>query len=236
VLVPVDLADRFGIRVGDAVTVHAGSESLTGRVTGIYGASEMLHGAVVDKARLPTESTGYLEAIFVAGSDPTATRHALDAAFADRPDIVVMDRAQLIQQYTSSVDLALNIIYGLLGAAVVVAVFGVVNTMALSVIERTREIGVFRAVGATRRSVRRSVRRESIVIAAYGGLLGVGLGVLLGGVMQHVLLTTPILGLTVPLSYVAGALAGMVVVGALAAWWPARRAARTDILSAIATT
>ena len=108
--------------------------------------------------------------------------------------------------------------------------------MALSVLERTREIGVLRAVGANRRLVRRCVRRESIIIATYGGLLGVGVGVLLGGVMQHVLMSTPIFSVSVPLSYVVGALAAMVVVGALAAWWPARRAARVDVLAAIATT
>jgi putative ABC transport system permease protein len=147
---------------------------------------------------------------------------------------VVLSREEMIASYTSDVEFALNIVYGLLGAAVIIAIFGVVNTMALSVLERTREIGVFRAVGANRRLVRRSIRRESIIIASYGGLLGVLVGILLGGVMQHVLLGTPILSLTVPPPFVVGALGGMVLVGVLAAWWPARRAARIDVLRAIA--
>jgi putative ABC transport system permease protein len=235
VLLPSDFATRYHVAVGDRVTVAAEeSGSVTGRVSGIYRASDALRGAVVDKARLPASATAYLAAIFVVGADPHATRQALDAAFAERPDIVVLSREEMIASYTSNVEFALNIVYGLLGAAVIIAIFGVVNTMALSVLERTREIGVFRAVGANRRLVRRSIRRESIIIASYGGLLGVLVGILLGGVMQHVLLGTPILSLTVPLPFVVGALGGMVLVGVLAAWWPARRAARIDVLRAIA--
>ena len=236
VLLPSDFAEQHGIGLGDRVTVQIDSAgSVTGRVTGIYLRSELIRGAVVDKALLPAEATMYLSSIFVLRSDAATTR-TLTAAFADRPDIVVLTRAQMIDEYASTADLALSIIYGLLGAAVIIAIFGVVNTMALSVLERTREIGVFRAVGAQRRLVRRAIRRESIIIASYGGLLGVGVGVLLGGVMHHVLLGEPIFSLTVPLPYVAGALSAMVAVGALAALWPARRAARIDVLQAIATT
>jgi putative ABC transport system permease protein len=236
VLLPSDFAEQHGIGLGDRVTVRIDSAgSVTGRVTGIYLRSELIRGAVVDKALLPAEATMYLSSIFVLRSD-AATNRTLAAAFADRPDIVVLTRAQMIDEYASTADLALSIIYGLLGAAVIIAIFGVVNTMALSVLERTREIGVFRAVGAQRRLVRRAIRRESIIIASYGGLLGVGVGVLLGGVMHHVLLGEPIFSLTIPLPYVAGALSAMVAVGALAALWPARRAARIDVLQAIATT
>ena len=146
VLLPADFADQHGIGLGDRVAVSIDSAgSVTGRVTGIYERSETLRGAVVDKALLPTEATIFLPSIFVLGTDAAATRRVLDATFADRPDVVVLTRAQMIDEYASSADLALSIIYGLLGAAVIIAVFGVVNTMALSVLERTREIGVFRA-------------------------------------------------------------------------------------------
>ncbi len=222
---------RLGKKVGDTVTV----DGKPLRVNGIYDDESFVFTGVVidDPALLPSgDKASYLDGVYVTGAD----RKALDAAFADRPDIVVQDRAELIQEFIGPLGLALAIVYALLGAAVLIAVFGVVNTLALSVLERTREIGVFRAVGASRGLVRRAIRRESVVIALYGGLLGVGVGVLLGGVMQHVILTTPILSMAVPLPMVAGALGGMVVVGVLAALWPARRAARTDVLAAIATT
>ncbi|WP_117210418.1 ABC transporter permease [Allorhizocola rhizosphaerae] len=220
--------EQFGKKVGDTVTVMG----KTLRINGVYVDESFLYnGVVVDDPALLGEHS-YLDGVYVADAD----RRALDAAFAERPDIIVMDREQLIMEFIGPLQLALGIVYALLGAAVLIAVFGVVNTLALSVLERTREIGVFRAVGASRGLVRRAIRRESVVIATYGGLLGVGIGVLLGGVMQHVILSQPIFSMAVPLPVVAGALGGMVVVGVLAALWPARRAARTDVLAAIATT
>ena len=181
---------QCGIKLGDTLTINGVSLP----VVAFLGDSEVLSGIVVSDTLFPPDEKDYLAAIYVSG----ASRAALDAAFADRPDIVVLDRAGLIAEFTEPLDLALGVIYALLAAAVIIAVFGVVNTLALSVLERTREIGVFRAVGATRSLVRRSVRRESVVIAAYGGLLGVGVGLLLGGVMQHVIIGTPILDLTDP--------------------------------------
>jgi putative ABC transport system permease protein len=111
-----------------------------------------------------------------------------------------------------------------------------VNTLALSVLERTREIGVLRAVGASRSFVRRAVRLESIVITGYGGLLGVLVGLALGGVLQHVMLARELWLIDVPVLLVLVSLVGMVLVGVVAAVWPARRASRADILAAVATT
>jgi putative ABC transport system permease protein len=230
VIVPQRLADSHGIRAGDRLTVG----DLELNVAGVYGESQLFYGVLIDESLLPPPGEdSYLSGIYLSGSDPKA---ALERAFADRPDVIVLDRAALIAQQVEPLELALGIVYALLAAAVIIAVFGVVNTLALSVLERTREIGVFRAVGASRALVRRAVRWESVVIAAYGGLLGVGVGVLLGGVMQHMIMSRPITGMSVPLPLVAGALAAMVIVGVLAAVWPARRAARTDILNAIAHT
>ncbi len=131
--------------------------------------------------------------------------------------------------------LLLAVMYAMFGAAIVIAVFGVVNTLALSVTERTREIGVLRAVGASRRLVRRAVRLESVVICGYGGVLGIAVGLLFGAVMQHVMLGGALFDVAVPYEVIGISLAGMVTVGVLAALWPARRAARTDVLLAIAT-
>jgi putative ABC transport system permease protein len=131
--------------------------------------------------------------------------------------------------------LLLSVMYAMFGAAIVIAVFGVINTLALSVIERTREVGVLRAVGATRRLVRRAVRLESVVICGYGGVLGIVVGLLFGAVMQHVMLGNPLFDIGIPVPVVLVSLAGMVLVGVASAMWPARRAAKTDVLTAVRT-
>lgn len=234
-LVSRSTADTLGLRVGDQFTIdlHQGG-LITVAVSGIYGLNQLMGGVIIDPVRLPADYRVNVDSAFATGANPAATRAALDAALAGRPDLVVLDRDQLIDQAVRPVRLALGIIYALLGAAILISIFGVVNTLALSVLERTREIGVLRAIGASRRFVGRSVRVESVVIAGYGGLLGVGVGLLLGGVMQHVLLGLPILDFVVPYPVVVTALVGMVVIGVVAALWPARRASRTDVLTAIA--
>jgi putative ABC transport system permease protein len=233
VLVPTDLADRLGISPGMTVTI-ALSESVTVSrpVAGVYRASQVVRGVLIDRATLP-DDVGFVSYVLATGSDPAAVRAGLDQLAADRPDIVVLDHQGVIDDVLDPVRTALFLIYGLLAAAVLIAVFGVVNTLALAVIERTREIGVLRAVGALRSVVRRTVRVESVLIATYGGVLGVGVGLLVGAVMQHILTGTSIVDFTVPVATVVVALVGMVMVGVLAAVWPARRAARSDVLAAI---
>jgi putative ABC transport system permease protein len=118
---------------------------------------------------------------------------------------------------------------------VIIAVLGIVNTLALSVIERTREIGLLRAVGMSRRQLRRMIRRESVVISLFGALLGLTLGIAFGIALQRVLAAEGIdvLSIPVPSLIVFLLLAGLI--GVLAALWPARRAARLDVLRAVTT-
>ena len=117
-----------------------------------------------------------------------------------------------------------------------IAVLGIVNTLALSVIERTREIGLLRAVGMSRRQLRRMVRLESVLIALYGSALGLGLGAVLGSSLTRALSDQGVTELVVPGGRLALFLALGAVIGVLAAVWPARRAARMEVLDAIATT
>ncbi len=124
--------------------------------------------------------------------------------------------------------------YAMFGVALLIAVSGVVNTLVLSVMERTREIGVLRAVGASRLLIRRTIRAESIVISLFGALLGVVVGVPAGAVMQHAMFGQRLWDFSIPVGIIALALAGIAVAAVLAAMWPARRAARTDMLAAIA--
>jgi len=129
----------------------------------------------------------------------------------------------------------LMIIYALLGLAVVIAILGIINTLALSVIERTREIGLLRAVGLGRRQLRTMLRLESVVIAVLGAALGMLLGLGFGTAIQRALVDQGFEVLVIPWNQLAAFLGLSVVVGVLAAVWPGRRAAKVDILRAIAT-
>ncbi len=224
-------AASLGIKVGDVVTVEIDPlTTIQVPVASLYDGTEAQPLFYVDFALVPEKYRDTrVTMIYALGS-----RTAIEAAFADRPDVLVTDREGLIEDATSSLRLLLAVMYALFGAAIVIAAFGVVNTLALSVIERTREIGVLRAVGASQRLVRRSVRLESVVICGYGGLLGIVVGVAVGAAMQHAMLGQDLWRISVPYLVIAVALAGMVLVGVLAAMWPARRAARTDVLAAIA--
>jgi putative ABC transport system permease protein len=133
------------------------------------------------------------------------------------------------------VDQILGLVTVLLLLAVVIALLGITNALALSVVERTREVGLLRAVGMTRKQLRWMVRGEAVLVAAMAVVLGVGLGVLLGAVTVASLRTTAPMAVTVPVGQVALIVAAATVAGLVAGLLPARRAARMDVLAAIAT-
>jgi putative ABC transport system permease protein len=226
-------AAMLGVHVGDKVSLEIDPVTTVDiTIVGLYDGTEAQPLFYVDVAKIPEKyRSTRVTTVYALGAD----KSLVEAAFRDRPDVVVTDREGLIADATETFQLLISVMYALFGAAIVIAAFGVVNTLALSVIERTPEIGILRAVGASRRLIRRSVRLESIVICGYGGLLGIVVGVGFGAVMQHVMLGQDLWRISVPYTVITVALAGMVVVGVLAAMWPARRAARTDILAAIVT-
>jgi putative ABC transport system permease protein len=128
----------------------------------------------------------------------------------------------------------LNLLYGLLAMAVIVAVLGVINTLAMSVAERAPEIGMLRAIGLDRHGAKRMVRLESLAVSLFGGLLGIGLGTFFGWAGSRLLASDmPGFELVLPWGRLALFLELAGLVGMLAALWPARRAARLDLLSAI---
>ncbi len=129
----------------------------------------------------------------------------------------------------------LALITGMLGLALVIALLGIVNTLALSVHERTREVGLLRAVGMSRRQLRRTIRYEAVLIALVGATMGVLLGLAGAGSLVHLLREKGLTDLSVPLGQLLAYVAAAVVAGVLAAAWPARRATRMDVLAAIAT-
>jgi putative ABC transport system permease protein len=240
VLISRDLARRYGMSAGDRLTLGwpgGGQRELT--VTGVYRESSLVSGVLVpEPVALPRleEPDAYRAFVALApDADQAAVRAGLEQAVADRPGLVVRSRSEYLEAELRGADLVLSVLYALLGLAVAIGILGVVNTLALSVMERTREIGLLRALGLTRGQLRAMIRIESALIALTGGVLGIGGGYLLGAMFQRAALRTGLLDAAVPVGQLLGALAGLGAVGVLAAAWPARRAARTDVLTAIAT-
>lgn len=235
VVVDENQAAMMGARRGDEITLSLpGGARLTQRIVGLINTVEGQPLIYVDVTRVPrTLREQGMTSVYATGSDPTAVHNALREVFRSRPDVQVTTREEVIAAETADFQLILSVMYAMFGGAIIIAIFGVINTLALSVMERTRELGILRAMGAPRRLIRRTIRLESVVISGYGGAMGIVVGVLFGAVMQHVMLGNPLLDITIPTTVIAVALIGMVVVGVLSAVWPARRAARTDILTAI---
>ncbi|MFI5967762.1 ABC transporter permease [Streptomyces asoensis] len=160
---------------------------------------------------------------------------ALKKALHDYPQYSVRDQTDYKQELKDQIGQLLNLIYGLLALAIIVAVLGVVNTLALSVVERTREIGLMRAIGLSRRQLRRMIRMESVVIALFGALLGLGLGMGWGATAQQLLALQGLNVLEIPWPTIIGVFIGSAFVGLFAALIPAFRAGRMNVLNAIAT-
>lgn len=168
------------------------------------------------------------------GADAAATHRRLDAAVADLPVVAVQDKAEFATSIRGQVNQLLYLIDGLLALAVMIAVLGIVNTLGLSVIERTKELGLLRAIGVSRGQLQAVITLESVATALLGAGLGIAVG-LLGGVLLRQTLASDITSLAVPLPQLGVFLAGAVIAGVLAAFLPAIRASRLDVLTAIAT-
>ena len=178
--------------------------------------------------------TGIMAVRDAPGTDPDRVREAVESALADLPVATVQTTEQYVEKQAGSIDQVLTIVYALLALSLVIAVLGIVNTLALSVIERRTEIGMLRAVGMQRAQVRRIVYLESTQIAMFGAVVGAVAGVFLGWAFVTVLASQGLQETTIPWGTVAAMLAGSAVVGVMASILPAQRAARTDPLEAIA--
>ncbi|MEG3627144.1 ABC transporter permease [Streptomyces poriticola] len=231
-------ADRLGWKAGSTFTVayeDGQKQQLT--VAGVYEGNEMIHGIMVDTATLAPHQPDPLDMqvmVKTAGGTSEAAKDSLVKALGSNPAIKVQDKKDISNEIAQMVTLMLNMLYGLLAMAVIVAVLGVINTLAMSVFERSQEIGMLRAVGLDRRGIKRMVRLESLVISLFGGVLGIGLGVFFGwaaGQLMGSKMAT--YELVLPWDRLAVFLALAAVVGVLAALWPARRAARLNMLTAI---
>lgn len=233
-----DTAKSHGWKAGSAFTVHyedGKAQKLT--VAGIYEGNELIHGIMVDTAALNPHLSDLSDMqVMLKTSDGAsdATKDRLEKALGTNPAIKVQDKKDLSESIAQMFTLMLNMLYGLLAMAVIVAVLGVINTLAMSVFERSQEIGMLRAIGLDRKGIKRMVRLESLVISLFGGVLGIGLGVFFGWAAGELLGTRmATYELVLPWARMAVFLLLAATVGILAALWPARRAARMNMLAAI---
>jgi putative ABC transport system permease protein len=144
-----------------------------------------------------------------------------------------MDRTEYKNEQEAQIDQLLGLMYGLLGLALVIALIGIANTLALSIYERTHELGLLRAVGMTRRQLRGVVRGESVLIALLGTVEGLVVGILLGWVVVRALKSQGVTELSVPVTQLVIVAVLAALAGVIAAMGPARRASRLDVLRAI---
>ncbi|MEU2516214.1 ABC transporter permease, partial [Streptomyces syringium] len=242
--VPEGWAKDHGVTVGDRLTVAmVDGRTAKLKVNAItsddttFDKGAMYTNIATAKRYLPADKVPATSMMFAKAEDGREKEAAasLKAAVKDYPQIEVRDQADYKDLIKGQVDQLLNMIYGLLALAIIVAVLGVVNTLALSVVERTREIGLMRAIGLSRRQLRRMIRLESVVIALFGALLGLGLGMAWGMTAQKLLALQGLGILEIPWPTITAVFLGSALVGLFAALVPAFRAGRMNVLNAIAT-
>ncbi|MEU8370428.1 ABC transporter permease [Micromonospora tulbaghiae] len=237
-LVSSDTAKARNLTVGSTVPVQLSrGDARTYTVSGIYESSQLTNPvtlppqAAADFA-IPQPIQGFLQ--LAPGTSVDAVQPQIERLLADSPEVSVADRAGFIEQQTGQLDSLLQMIQILLALAIVIAVLGIINTLALSVLERTRELGLLRAIGLRRAQTMRMITVEAVVISIFGALLGVVVGTGLGAAVVEALKDEGITDLVLPWGQMVTFLILAAVIGVVAAVLPAIRAARINVLGAIA--
>ncbi|MFJ4580602.1 ABC transporter permease [Streptomyces echinatus] len=239
-----DWARDHGVRLGSVLPVEfpgGGRAELTvGALTdqesaeGFGTQGGIFFGLATLEKYVPDGQDSALYVNAAPGTGAADLRPRLERALTAFPQVQVRDQADYKELVHDQIAVLLYLVYALLGLAIVIAVLGVVNTLALSVVERTREIGLLRAIGLARRQLRRMIRLESVVIAVFGAVLGLALGLVWGLCMQQVLALRGLTALAIPWGTIVVVMIGSAVVGVVAALLPALRASRMNVLAAIA--
>ncbi|MGH3198947.1 MAG: ABC transporter permease [Streptosporangiaceae bacterium] len=224
------------LSVGETVPIrfaYAGPTTI--KIGGIYRSNALIQSYLVSStyflAHFRAPQPG---AVLLRTNGSPGVETAVSNALAPYTNVQVQTRAQFEQAQASAVNRLLGLVYALLALAVLIALIGIVNTLMLSVLERTREIGLLRAVGMRRPQVRAMIRSESVILAAFGAVIGIVVGTLMGLALVSSLRQQGFTETTVPWVRLVEFLILAAVLGLVAASWPARRAARLDVLAAIA--
>ena len=240
VVLPVEFANGRELAVGDELEVLTPrGDEIPYRVAGLYepGAG-VVGGILISNESLETDwQTKDIAFALVAGApgaDPDDLRAAEQTALASFPAARPWTLEEFKEEQNQQVNTLVGLVYALLSLSVIVALLGIVNTLALSVHERTRELGLLRAVGMSRRQVRRMVRAESVITAAIGALLGIVLGLAFAAIVSRPLADEGFV-FEIPAGTLIGVAVLAAIAGVLAAIPPARRASRVDVLRAVTT-
>jgi putative ABC transport system permease protein len=238
-IVDENFAEDHDLAVGQQVIVRTGeSTSMQAEIKGIYkpppfypllGSASITIDAFDELIERPRNQYTFVN---VAGGPNEASRTELEEATAGFPDAKVQTRAEWVEKEDREFDQFLTMLYVLLALSVIISLFGMVNTLVLSVFERTRELGMLRAVGMTRRQTRRMIRHESVITALIGAALGLPLGIFLAVLVTRALSEFDV-RFEVPTGQLVFLVVLAVIVGLLAAITPARRAARLNPLEAL---
>lgn len=238
-ILPRNLAKALDLSVGGTFSLTTTSGIHRISVAAIIAPNRQLDAVVVSLPKFrevggaSTDST-----LYVAVRDGTSVSEVRESVLSqlhDYPSVQVRDQRAYAASQRGPINVVLGVVAMLLTLAVLIAVLGIVNTLALGVVERTREIGLLRAIGMDRAQLRRMLQVESLAIALLGALLGLAIGVLFGSAVQSVMADDGLAVRDIPVLQLLVAVIASAVVGVLAALWPARRAARLDVLRAIAT-
>jgi putative ABC transport system permease protein len=235
-LIDSTTAKNDHLTVGDAVPVRfAYTGSTTIRIGGVYQSNALIQSYLVSSAYfLAHFRQPHPGAVLLRTDGGPGVETAVANALAPYADVQVQTRAQFEQAQVANVNQLLGLVYALLALAVLIALIGIVNTLMLSVLERTGEIGLLRAVGMRRPQVRAMIRSEAVILATFGALIGIVIGTLMGLALVSALRQQGITETSVPWVRLVEFLILAGVLGLVAASWPARRAARLDVLDAIA--
>lgn len=242
ILLHRDPARDLGVGVGDSITITWQSgitEDI--EVGGVYSDSSIAGNWLIGLDVLAGVTTAppvdfFIGAKIADGVTVEDARAAVEKIAEDYPSAEVQDQAEFQQSQEDQFNQLLQVIYGLLVFSIGIAVLGITNTMALSVFERTREFGLLRAVGMSRRALKRTIRWEAVIVAVFGATLGLVVGLPLGAAVTTALPDSFVTTLVIPIGNVVAILIAAIVVGVVAAIGPARRAAKLDVLEAISTT
>jgi putative ABC transport system permease protein len=232
-------ADSKDFTVGETLQMEfarTGTQTLT--VVGIFEPNALLNDYAVSLDTYDANVAQQLDSVvflkYAPGVDQAAARAGVEALVArDYPSVDVNDQEQTKQAYVMQVDQIFAIVYVLLILSVFISAFGIVNTLGLSIYERIRELGLLRAVGMSKRQVKRMIRVEAVIIAVLGALLGLVVGILFGWALQRALSDVGIDRLAIPVVQLVLMLIIAALIGVIAAILPARRASRINVLEAI---